>query len=439
MMFAIVIAKLVACVLHLFGKGATTLPGKIALTIKYNILNRLSKGVHIICVTGTNGKTTTCALLEQGIKASGKSYFINKSGANMITGVATAFIMNSTVFGKCKKEYAILECDENSFPNIARYIDADIVVVTNIFRDQLDRYGEIEHTLNKIVEAITYMPLSTVVLNADCPMTYYISRLVDNDIIRFGINAEFGINAVSDVNYCPVCASSLSYRRRIYSQLGDFYCSSCGYSRVKPDNTIDDIIEINENGSSFFMNNRVVGINLGGIFNVYNFLSAYTALCMFGINSIASLVDFNGSFGRMERFSFDDKEIIMMLVKNPVGFANCISYAVKLKGSYDFVFALNDNDADGTDVSWIWDVDFTPLKYKAEYALTTGTRAYDMALRLKYDDITADEIILSEDYSLLIEKIKSRDNNCIVFSSYTAMMNMRHFFISEFGGSEFWE
>lgn len=439
MMLSIIIAKLVASVLRIFGKGATTLPGRVALSIKYNILNKLSNGVKIICVTGTNGKTTTCALIEQGIKASEKSYFINKSGANMITGVATSFIMNSNIFGKCKKEYAILECDENSFPIISRYLDAEIVVVTNIFRDQLDRYGEIEITQSKIIEAIKNMPNSKIILNADCPITYYISRLVENEIITFGINAKVNISAISDVNYCPKCNSSLSYQNRIYAQLGEFYCSSCGYSRAKPDYLVSEIIEINENGSSFVVDDKFVSINLGGIYNIYNYLSAYSTLNKLGINDLSLLNEYNGSFGRMEHFNFDDKEILMLLVKNPVGFSNCLSFVQKLKGDYIYTFALNDNDADGTDVSWIWDVNFKSVVLKASSVITIGTREYDMALRLKYDDVRTDKIINDENYLELITYLKNSNQNAVIFSSYTAMMNMRPYFIKEFGGNEFWE
>ena len=182
MIFTILISKLIAKALNLLNFGATTLPGRVALRLKIDILNRLSKGVKIICVTGTNGKTTTCALLEYALNKKGLSYFINKSGANMLSGVATAFIMNCNLLGKCKREYAILECDENSFPEISRYLDASIVGVTNIFRDQLDRYGELDSALNSIISAVGNLPKADIVLNADCPLTYSISKHCENHL-----------------------------------------------------------------------------------------------------------------------------------------------------------------------------------------------------------------------------------------------------------------
>lgn len=435
MILSIIISKLVAFVLHILGKGATTLPGKVALSLKYNILNHLSNGVKIICVTGTNGKTTTCALIEQGLKAAEKSYFINKSGANMITGVATAFVVNSNLFGKCKKEFAVLECDENSLPEISRYIDAQVLVVTNIFRDQLDRYGEVQTTLSKIQEGIDNMPQTNLIINADCPLTF---SLCNDNSMTFGINASLDISAVSDNRFCPKCSAGLRYRSVVYSQLGDFYCPRCGYRRKKPDFSVNELFDVGEYGSSFSLNGEYVSISLGGAYNIYNFLSAAAVLDYFDID-FKPLRFFNGAFGRMEKFVFNDKKILLMLVKNPVGYASCISYAVNLQGKYNLVFALNDNGADGRDVSWIWDVSFKPLLPKCNSVTTMGVRSYDMALRLKYDGIKVNSVINGEQYSQLVRNIKRLDEDFIIFANYTSMMNMRHILINEFGGAEFWQ
>lgn len=439
MIISIIIAKIVALVLRIFGKGATTLPGKIALKLKYNILNPLSKGVHIICVTGTNGKTTTCALIEHILKTNNASYFINKSGANMLTGVTTAFVMNSTIFGRCKKEYAILECDENSLPLISRYIDAEIVVVTNVFRDQLDRYGEVDYTLSKIKQGIDYMPDATLVLNADCPLTFSLSRLCDNKFITFGINANLSEGIVSDNDYCPFCMSRLDYSSRVFAQLGSYICPSCGYKREKPDFCVNEIISVSDIGSTFLLNNILCDVSIGGIYNIYNAVSAIATMDYFGISGIRDVASFCGAFGRMERFSIGNRYALMLLVKNPVGLSNCIRYSSNIKGSFNAVFALNDNSADGKDVSWIWDSNFSNISYKCISVTTIGNRAYDMALRLKYDRINVDRIIDGEDYQRLVDLIKQGEGDYIIFSTYTSMMKMRHYFVDAFGGKEFWE
>ena len=142
----IFLTKLITKVMNLLGYGATTLPGRIALFFKRDILAKLSQGVKVIVITGTNGKTTSARIVEEGLKEAGKSYFINRSGANLITGITTSFILNSTNSGKCTKEYAVIECDENAFRTVSKYLKAKVVLVTNVFRDQLDRYGEVSHT-----------------------------------------------------------------------------------------------------------------------------------------------------------------------------------------------------------------------------------------------------------------------------------------------------
>ena len=443
MILTILLAKLIAKILNILNFGATTLPGKVALRLRYNILNRLSKGVKIICVTGTNGKTTTCALLEYALKAQGLSYFVNKSGANMISGVATAFLMNCNALGRCRREYAILECDENSLPEISRYIDASIIAVTNIFRDQLDRYGEIDSALNSIIYGINNMPCALLLLNSDCPITYSISEKCENDILTFGINADFKQEGVKEGRFCPICKSELIYKSEVYAQLGSYFCPRCAFKRVFPDVYVENISFSAPLGATFSICDKYskepASTMLGGIYNIYNYCCAKAVLKALGIDKEGILGGFSGAFGRMERFMCGNKELLLLLVKNPVGFSNCINTAEKMKGNLNLVFALNDNDADGRDVSWIWDVSFEKLKGEAHKAYTIGTRSYDMALRLKYDGITADKAIDGEDYKSLIELIEKSENDFVVFANYTSMMHMRKFFVQAFGGREFWE
>ncbi len=443
MIIAILIAKILTKILNFFGRGATTFPGKIALRLKPNILRRLSENVEVICVTGTNGKTTVCALISYLLEHNACSYFVNKGGANMITGVAAAFINNSSVFGRCKCRYAVLECDENSLPAILSYVTAEVIVVTNVFRDQLDRYGEVTETLSKVAEGISYCPDAVLVLNGDCPLTFSLSHRFDNSCVTFGISDSYTDGIVSDSRYCPFCNSVLDYNYTVYSQLGDFYCSRCGYKRMIPDFAASDIIDLGERGSSFFVSSplgeKYVSSSLGGIYNVYNYLCACAVGYIVGTENTDCLSSFSGAFGRMERFEYDGHSILLLLVKNPVGLSNCIRYVSKLKNDFDVCFALNDNDADGRDVSWIWDADFEPISYKNSHFVTTGLRAYDMALRLKYSGIDTERVIDGEDYSLLAEYIKSSHRDFVIMSTYTSMMNMRREFVSQFGGKEFWK
>lgn len=199
----IFLTKLITKVMNLLGYGATTLPGRIALFFKRDILAKLSQGVKVIVITGTNGKTTSARIVEEGLKEAGKSYFINRSGANLITGITTSFILNSTNSGKCTKEYAVIECDENAFRTVSKYLKAKVVLVTNVFRDQLDRYGEVSHTLSAIQESVNNLPEATLVINGDCSLTNTLKR---ENTVTYGVSVPLDqTSAVRDGTRCIHC------------------------------------------------------------------------------------------------------------------------------------------------------------------------------------------------------------------------------------------
>ena len=438
---ALVFARLTAAFLRLFNKGATTLPGRVALFFKYDILTVLSRGVHIICVTGTNGKTTTCALIENALTSAGYSCFLNKSGANMLTGVTTAFIANCTLFGRCKKDFAVLECDENSLPVISRYIDADVLAVTNISRDQLDRYGEVSHTLNVIKQSAKNMPTARLVINADCPLTNSLTSL-DNVCTTFGVDADFDLIDVREARFCPLCNRELRYLSRVFSHLGNYRCDGCGYCRKPPDFEAQGVIANGENGSSFILCARgkktPQRIALCGVYNIYNFVCAAAVLQVATGGKVTAPDGFAGAFGRQETFKTGSGSVLLMLVKNPVGFSSCAEYAASLQAVDSVVLALNDNAADGRDVSWIWDSDFDSLCTMRAAFYTFGTRATDMTVRLKYNGIATAGTLDGEDMSALLQVINAADNT-VILANYTAMMKIRKTLRKYFGGKEFWQ
>lgn len=430
----IALARLSEKLLRLFGRGATSFPGKLALFLKKDILKSLSRGVRIIAVTGTNGKTTTCAMIESALKKAGVSCFLNRSGANLITGVTAAFIANCNLFGKCRYDCAVLECDENALKKISLYIDAQILVVTNIFRDQLDRYGEVSSTLAAIKEGAGNMKNALLVLNADDPLTFSLSRL-GNPYVSFGISKRLSLGGRGESEFCPFCGTAYEYAFRTYSQLGGFYCPSCGYARETPDYSAEEVFLQDPDTSSFFAVFRgkaaLVSVNLGGIYNVYNALAAAAALREFGVGLSDvenALSEFGGAFGRMERF----ENVRMLLVKNPAGFTQTVNY-IKPLAVHNLIFVLNDNDADGKDVSWIWDAQID-IGDHVENVYAFGIRSGDMALRLKYAGIQA-KIIKNYDE---FKKITSQPDTVII-PTYTAMMALRPYFAHRSGKKEFWQ
>lgn len=430
----IALARLSEKLLRLFGRGATSFPGKLALFLKKDILKSLSRGVRIIAVTGTNGKTTTCAMIESALKKAGVSCFLNRSGANLITGVTAAFIANCNLFGRCRYDCAVLECDENALKKISLYIDAQILVVTNIFRDQLDRYGEVSSTLAAIREGAGNMKNALLVLNADDPLTFSLSRL-GNPYVSFGISKRLSLGGRGESEFCPFCGTAYEYAFRTYSQLGGFYCPSCGYARETPDYSAEEVFLQDPDTSSFFAVFRgkaaLVSVNLGGIYNVYNALAAAAALREFGVELSDvenALSEFGGAFGRMERF----ENVRMLLVKNPAGFTQTVNY-IKPLAVHNLIFVLNDNDADSKDVSWIWDAQID-IGDHVENVYAFGIRSGDMALRLKYAGIQA-KIIKNYDE---FKKITSQPDTVII-PTYTAMMALRPYFAHRSGKKEFWQ
>lgn len=434
MIITIIIAKLVEKILRLLGRGATTFPGKIALALNKNILKQISENVKIIIITGTNGKTTTARIVEEGLKTAGKSYFLNRSGANLITGITTSFLMNCKINGKCKCEYAVIECDENALKKVSLYLDADILAVTNIFRDQLDRYGEVSHTLEAIKTGAQNMRNAVLVLNADDPLSFSLSSL-NKKYYTFGINISLSLGGRSDSDYCIFCKSPYKYKSRIYSQLGNFYCTGCGYKREMPNLSVEEIIELKSDFSKVFAcfngKNAILKINLGGVYNIYNALCASAVLSLAGLTEgeiEVAVSSFSGAFGRMEKFG----DIRILLVKNPTGLTQAVDYIYQLDFD-NVVFVLNDNDADGRDVSWIWDADIK-INPNVKHIYTFGIRSGDMALRLKYAGFNPEIIKSHSQFHNICKSGKTA-----VVPTYTAMMKLRPYFAKLYNKERFWK
>lgn len=449
---AVAASKLSRQIMRLLGKGASSMPGKIGLKICPDLLGYLAKDVKCIIVTGTNGKTTTSRMIEQTLIDSGVSYFCNKSGANMMNGITTEFAMNSTTGGKPKKEYALLECDEAAFKTVSKYVDAECVLATNVFRDQLDRYGEITHTLNNIKIGIQNSKNAVVCLNADCSMTASLREEIDNDIVLYGVNLPIykkHIKESSDAPYCIHCKHEYEYEYVTFGHLGKYKCPNCGYERPEPDVAVTDVfvsdadhseIEISLKGEK-----RRAVINLPGGYNIYNAVAAVTVSDVMGFSpdtAVSALSTFECGFGRMEKFMLEDTETRMILIKNPAGCNQVLNFLSNINEKTLFVVCLNDNYADGRDISWIWDVDFESLMNIEENLtgiLVSGIRADEMAMRFKYAGIPEEKIRVIKDYEKLIEEFTSQDAPVYIMPTYTAMMDLRAIVSKKYGYKNFWE
>ena len=450
--FAILLCKLLRFVSRVLHRGGTAMPGRYALKLCPNLLERLAKQVKTVAVTGTNGKTTSARMIEEAFREQGLSYLTNRSGANLIDGITTEFVMNSSLLGRVKKDYAVIECDEAAARKVFPRLRPQVVVVTNLFRDQLDRYGEVTHTLENIREALRGAPEAKLCLNADCSLTASLAGDLPNPVRWFGVEQGAAPSRakpeISDATHCIRCKTEYEYDYISYGHLGGFRCPKCGYRRHSADCAVTDIVEQRPDGSELVMNVRgeklLVTVNLPAMYNIYNAAGAVAAVTEMGFPAQAAaeaLRSFRCGFGRMERFDLAGGTR-MMLVKNPAGCNQVIEYLQNFKEKFVLVICLNDRAADGRDVSWIWDADFEDLSALAgrlTQVIVSGDRAEDMRVRIKYAGVDDAFIRVERDYETLVRELEKETRPVCMMPTYTAMLELRQTVIRHCGGEDFWE
>ena len=444
--------KLYRYALRKLGRGGTDLPGKIAMKICPDLLGRLAKDVTTVIVTGTNGKTTTARMIEQAMVDSGISFFANKSGANLLSGVTAEYAIHSGVFsGKCRCRYALIESDEAALKHISAKVDPKAIVVTNVFRDQLDRYGEVTGTLENIRKGILNASHATLCLNADDSLSASLADGVSNPVVFFGIDTPIYAqqdNEVSDAPYCIRCKHEYTYDYVTYGHLGGYRCENCGYSRQQPQVCVTEVTEMDSESSTVVI--RMEGesyhtrINLPGGYNIYN--AAACAACgqalAFDRNVvIESLGRFSCGFGRMEKFEINGAAVRMVLIKNPAGCNQVLNFLTNLREPVQVAVILTDRVSDGRDISWIWDVELEKLASMEQLAAVyaSGPRAEEMAMRFKYAGISQEKILVEKDYGKLMERITAQKEAVYLLPTYTGMMELREKISKTYGFKDFWE
>ncbi len=419
-------------------KGGTTFPGRVALKIDSSILSKVSKGYKVILVTGTNGKTTTTSMIYNIIKEKGFSVITNNTGANLYAGIVTTFVENYKFSKNNEGKYAIIEVDEANLKYITEHITPEVITVTNLFRDQLDRYGEVYTTLTKILEGVVKVPESKLVLNGDESLLGKLD--VKNPSVFYGFNTAISENKEIDVNadskFCKFCKTPYSYNFVTYNHLGDYFCTGCGYTHPKNTYAVDHILELTAESSTVKFGDLEVLISQSGAYNIYNALCAYAITKELGIDDAtikASLESQGSSFGRQEIINIDGIETKIILVKNPAGYNQALDTLCLNNEEFSSAFLLNDNYADGTDISWIWDVNFEKLKdVPLNEVFISGSRAYDMAVRLKTAGLSTENFKIETEYEALTEQIKNGKNKKLyILATYTAMINYRKYLHSK--------
>ncbi len=408
----------------LVGHNGTNLAGKVVVRVYPKILTDLSRQDRekIIVVCGTNGKTTTNNVIDKLLTDKGNKVVCNRLGANMTEGAIVAFIRETNWLGKLDADYACLEVDEGYAQKLFCYFEPDFLIINNLFRDQLDRYGEIDLTIGMLDNAINKLSKTTLVLNADDPLCTQFAKRHSLKTVYYGIeqNLNITLNEIKESRFCPICGAELSYDYYHYSQLGQYNCPQCDFTRPKTNYGANQISF--RKGLAFSVNETPITFNYRGLYNIYNVLAAYAVIDQCGLNTDDIndiLATYRPQIGRMEEFSFPQKKVVLNMGKNPAGFNQGISTVALDPSKKDVILSINDYIQDGTDVSWLWDVDFETLQENTRHITTCGLRRHDLLLRLKYADFPS--ISTEESMKKAIREALNSDSEIVyILANYSA-------------------
>ncbi len=429
------LARLVRAVSRRTGRGGTTAPGRMLLRLEPDALARLGSRLEggVVLVSATNGKTTTASMLSGILERAGRHVVHNRAGSNMHWGVATALLDA----GRDRDELGLLEVDEAWLKTVSEATDPRALVLANLVRDQLDRYGELELLADRWKEVVDERAgRSSLILNADDPLVADLGRERER-VVYFGVEDDSlampEMQHAADSKHCRNCGHAYVYDAVYLGHLGRYHCPNCG--RRRPDAAVaaERVTLRGMTGSSVQLRTPTgplsLELPLPGLYNVYNALAAAATALDLGASLAdvkAGLEEMDAVFGRVETIPVDGRDVSILLVKNPAG-ANEVLRTLTLEdGSIDLWIALNDRIADGRDVSWIWDADFEVLAGRVRRATCSGTRAEEMALRLKYAGVDA-ELVVERDLGRSLDSAVANASGEHVYAlpTYTALLELR--------------
>jgi lipid II isoglutaminyl synthase (glutamine-hydrolysing) len=433
--------------------GGTTLPGRVLLRLAPDAIARLGTGLDrgTTIVSATNGKTTTAGMIAALLEADGRSPVHNRAGSNMTWGVATALLEQ-------RGREGLFEVDEAWLPQVVSQLDPSLIVLGNLFRDQLDRYGEMEALADEWAKTVAARGArGGLVLNADDPLIADLGRDAEErpreGVVYFGIEdasqALPELQHAFDAKHCRRCGQPYAYESAFVGHLGHYSCPNCGAERPRPDVAATAIELRGMDGSRSTIRHPggefQLQLPMPGLYNVYNALAAVAAGLRLGVapeRIAAALSEIKAAFGRVETIDVEGKPVSILLIKNPAG-ANEVLRTLQLEaggGGIDLWVALNDRIADGRDVSWVWDADFELLAGKVRRVTCAGTRAAEMALRLKYAGWPTGSIeVVPEIEASLDQAVAAAGGRVFALPTYTALLELRKLLAARGLAKEFWQ
>ncbi|MGX6978396.1 MurT ligase domain-containing protein [Vagococcus elongatus] len=427
---ALAVGKSSQWFLKTFTKGGSSLPGKLALKIDPDILDMIAKDYEVVVVTGTNGKTLTTALTVNILKQAYDNVLTNTTGANMLQGIVSTFLSAKT--HQKGKKFAVLEIDEASLAKVTSYFKPSLFLFTNIFRDQMDRYGEIYTTYQMILDGAAKAPEAVILANGDLPI--FNSKETSNPRVYYGFDhepdEEVTPHSNTDGLLCPKCHHILQYKMITYSNQGKYYCPHCGFKRPELTYQLTKLKGMDHTYSEFEIDGESYRIEVGGLYNVYNALAATAVGSYYQVSPEKirqGLSSDQKVFGRQEVIHVGDKECTLVLVKNPVGLNQVIDMVALAPQPFQLVHLLNANYADGIDVSWIWDGDYEKFAHMAiPHVIAGGERSEEIALRLKVAGLEGNHFKEIKEIPKVVEAIKELPSGRVfILATYTAVLQLR--------------
>ncbi|QEC48993.1 DUF1727 domain-containing protein [Baekduia soli] len=431
------------------GRGGTSLPGKLLLRLEPQAVAalgaRLPRGSAVI--SATNGKTTSAAMAAAILEHGGRTLVHNRAGANMAGGVAGALLEAAGRGGAIAGDTGLFEVDEFWLDRLVPQLHPRALLLGNLFRDQLDRFGELETIADRWAQVVAAAPGTTLVLNADDPLIADLgrSRTGTDGVVYFGIEdpavALSGMAHAADSKHCRRCGAPYRYDLVFLGHLGHYHCDACGATRPAPQVSAQRVVLDGLRGAQVTMATPAgtveVRLPLPGLYNVYNMLGAAALALSLGApidDVVAGLQTVSPAFGRAESVRLGGCDLLMLLVKNPAG-ANEVLRTLALEdGDHDVLAVLNDNTADGRDISWVWDADFETLAGRLRRVTCSGTRAAEMALRLKYAGVPEDRLVVQPDLDRALDAALAGTppgpGRLIAIPTYTAMLELRRLIVA---------
>ncbi|NTU84847.1 MAG: DUF1727 domain-containing protein [Chloroflexales bacterium] len=452
--------------------GGTTLPGTVARRLAPGILRDLSAALPhgAVLLSGTNGKTTTSRMLAEILRAAGERVLHNRAGANLIAGLTATALADADWRGRPQATIGLFETDEAALPQALAEIGPRLVLIHNLFRDQLDRYGEVDTVAGAWREALAALPPeATVVLNADDPAVADLGQGLAARVLYYGLDdGRHAVGAgahIADSQFCRRCGQRYDYTLAFYAHIGHYVCPRCGHCRPKPHVRLARLELLGTDGGRLYLlypgGAMEVDLPLPGLYNATNATAALAAAIALGVpapTARGALERFSAAFGRIERVTAgpDGAPMLIALIKNPVGATETVRMLVGDTAAsapppatdgaptpaLHVLIAINDRFADGTDVSWLWDAEFEALGSRVAAATVSGTRAEDMAVRLKYAGLPEGRITLEPDLGAAVDQALAElppGATLFILPTYTAMLELRDNLAHRGWVRQFWE